>query len=837
MLDHPSLPMNVDSGGLVDSAHQREHGETLLTVLWRYKWLIVFLVPLGTVVGFYVNRQKPTTYRATTKLMFKSDTPLTLDASTGALRGGLPSGNLMQSLINSDAIAGRVQLSQDHRKIPALKEMDEQNFVALVRSGIRFQTITDLKDSRDRLIAAVNFDGEDPDVCVAAVNAVSQAIKEHFKDEREVRVNEFEKLINNAQDKLLPQQETLEAAYMEFRQQAPLEWDPEGQPINPHRQRQLQLQTFRDQLERKRRELDCELRFAESMKARHQNPLMVALIMGQLSDVFEESRLMLTGKNVGDDLSDDLELQRIEVEKKLVPLEIQREQLEIVYGRSHPEVKAIAMQIESSQSKLNELIVQDAKRRKELNCHNSLRSGAGRLPGAQVARAAEAVDAYLRGLGERLRVTHEDILDLEREIASEKQSADELKKFEDTDASFRRRIASVQGMLIQLEQQLSALKLVDINGGIIVNPLLDTGKANPTGPDLKKDLVLFAMLGLGLSGLLAVIFEISAKTFRSADSIQQELKAPVLAHIPVDQARRRKKKQVLDAELAKLDPKLAVIHRPYSPAAEAVRGVRTAMLLDRRQHDSKVFQITSPLPGDGKSTLAANVGCSLAQSGKRTLLIDLDLRSPRLSLRFNLETQFGLANVLNGELSTADAVHRTPIENLDVLPCGPLPANPAEALTLAELGELFRWARENYDFVIVDTPPLLMVSDPAIVTTYVDAAILVMRIRRRCKPNAKEAIGMLRWSGSRVMGVVINKFSTANGSAAYQSSASGSYQSIGYGYGDKYRRRYQREVNARDTYVVRGNHATNRVDFIDTLEGAAPKRPHLRSAETHDVSR
>ena len=124
-------------------------------------------------------KQKPTTYRATTQLMFKSDTPISLDSATGIVRGGIPSGNLMQSLITSNAIVGRVGSNQEFASIPSLENMDAKQIVAMVRSGIRFQTITDQKDSRDRMIAALNFDGPDPQVCVAAVNAVSEAISQH----------------------------------------------------------------------------------------------------------------------------------------------------------------------------------------------------------------------------------------------------------------------------------------------------------------------------------------------------------------------------------------------------------------------------------------------------------------------------------------------------------------------------------------------------------------------------------------------------------------------------------------------------------------------------------
>ncbi|QDV82980.1 polysaccharide biosynthesis tyrosine autokinase [Planctomycetes bacterium TBK1r] len=812
MLDQTSpQPVNYDSSVTLDPAQEQHHGETILTVLWRFKWLLAAFVAIGTSIGYWMYKQKPTTYRATTQLMFKSDTPISLDSNTGIVRGGIPSGKLMQSLITSDAIVRRVAANPELKSIPSLESSTETQIVSLVRSGIRFQTLTDQSDSRDRMIAALNFDGRDPQVCVATVNAVSQAISQHFERERQSTINEVGELVRNAMDKLIREQKDLESEYLTFRDNADLEWNVEGQAINPYRERQFQLQSYRTELEQKKRELNSDLRLAINTRKLHSDPVLVAQIIGHLGSVVNEFEPLRQIVGPGNAAPDDLTLKKLEVERTLIPLQIKRDQLELAYGASHPEVKSIAMQIESSQNKLNELNQQMSERIAELRAQSQRTDYDKEAREARDERARMAVDAYIRGLEAQLTVLAQDMSDIDLQIEQQKDEADKLKIVEERDASFNRRIETMRGLETQLEQQLAALNLADVKGGILVEPLLDTGQAYETGPDLKKDLVLFGMLGLGLSGLLAMIFESTAKMFRSAEEIQRELRLPVLTHIPLDEGRIQQGKGLVDSEIAKLDPKLSVVHRPYSPAAEAVRGVRTAMLFDRRQYNSKVFQITSPLPGDGKSTLAANVGCSVAQSGKRTLLIDLDLRSPRLSLRFNLEAKTGLTNVLNGELGPAEAIHQSPIENLDILPCGPLPANPAEALTLAELAEVFQWARENYDFVIVDTPPLLMVSDPAVVTTYVDAAMLVMRIRRRCKPNAKEAISMLRAAGARVMGVVVNEIDDVSGGASYKSSASGSYQSIGYGYGDKYRRRYQQEAKTQDTYVVKGKHASDPV--------------------------
>ncbi|MEM0926234.1 MAG: polysaccharide biosynthesis tyrosine autokinase, partial [Planctomycetota bacterium] len=687
--------------------------------------------------------------------------------------------------------------------IPSLQGKSAKQLASLVRNGLQFQTLTDDQDSRDRMIAMLSFDGGDPQVCVAAVSSLYDSIQNYFEEERKSTIFEFDNLLRDAKQNIFDRQSELEKKYRERRKGAKLDYDAEGRAINPHRESQFLLQAQRIELEQKQQELDSELRFAKSTVSRHADPVLAAQIIGQLSGVVDDFDEIRMAARPIDLMTNDLELQKYEVEKSLIPLEVKREQLELAYGLSHPEVKAITMQIESSQEKLTELSRQVAERRAEIKAQNADANYSSEAERFRVRRAKEAVDAYVKGLEERLNVVAEDLTLIDKRIQEEKAKADELRTVEDELASILREIEGIKGLGDQLQNQLSAIDLAEVNNGITVEQLLDSGQAYLTGPDLKKDLMLFGLAGLGLSALLAVLFEYTAKMFRSAEEVQRELRVPVLSHIPLDEGRVQQTSNVVGSEVANLDEKLSVVHRPYSPSAEAIRGVRTSLLFEHRQNGSKVFQVTSPLPGDGKSTLTANLGCSVAQSGKRTLLIDLDLRSPRLSLRFNLESEDGLTNVLNGELAPAEAVHQTPIENLDILPCGPLPANPAEALSLAEMADIFAWAREHYDFILVDTPPLLMVSDPAVVTSYVDAAMLVIRIRRRSKPNAKEAMSILRGSGARVVGVVVNEIDEMGG-ATYRTSASGTYQSAGYGYGDKYRRRYQKEANVADTYVVKG---------------------------------
>ena len=824
------MSSNVESVPVFDFAGSpdgdSESSMAIVASAWRYKFLLLIFTAIGLGVGYWLYQRKPTTYRSTKQLMFVSLQPLTFDSNSGAVIGGIPSSDLMTTLIKSDGIISRVAKDKTLAVVPSLSGLEPAKIGNMVRAGIQFLPVTKQRD--DRMIFQLSFDGQDRQVCAAAVESVGKAIAEYFEEQRTASISRFSELITKAQDKVIPDLEALELEYQKFRESAPLEWDANNKVVNPHRERQRLMQKLLNELELETRKVNGELKLVSSIQSRNDSPIIVAQLISQLSGVITNLKPDPGPAKRRNQLPStaalaDLELKRLDVERTLVPLIIKEQQFIALYGDNHPSVKTITTQITATRKELNELDEKKKKRLDELEAGLLDTSDNSAETLALKTKAAEALIAtYTKTLQEKLIVHEEDFNNLTEEMQKQKSLADQLTKLENNDAMYNRRIERSQNMLVRLEQQLAALDMTNINHGIQVEPLIDSRGAVMTGPFLQSDLMKGGLLALALGGLIAFIFEASAKMFRSADEISRELKVPVLAHVPLDEGRIKRSKNSEEDELSKLDPKLSVVHRPYSPAAEAIRGVRTAMLFDRRAYGSKVFQITSPLPGDGKSTVSANIACSLAQSGKRVLLIDLDLRSPRLSLRFNLDGEEGLTNVLNGEIGPFEAVSKSPVENLDLLGCGPLPSNPAEALTIAELGEVFEWARANYDFVIVDTPPLLMVTDPSIVTTYADAAILTMRVLRRCKPNAIEAVSLLRSAGARVIGVIVNKVDEM--SQAYRTSASGSYQAIGYGYGDKYRRRYQKEVNASDTYVVKGKSTDE--GFSKPLVGSSNQNPN-----------
>jgi succinoglycan biosynthesis transport protein ExoP len=184
-----------------------------------------------------------------------------------------------------------------------------------------------------------------------------------------------------------------------------------------------------------------------------------------------------------------------------------------------------------------------------------------------------------------------------------------------------------------------------------------------------------------------------------------------------------------------------------------------------------VIQITSPNPDDGKTMLSANAAISMAQSGKRVLLIDAEMRKPDLHRLFGAPGEVGLASVIAKEIEIQDAVQETGVANLWLLPSGSVPPDPAELLSSSRFTELIAVVREQYDYVLIDTPPVLAVTDPCVVAARVDGVLLTLRISNDSRQHAQRATAILSSMGVNVMGVVVN--GVPRGNAEYE-----------YGYGE-----------------------------------------------------
>ncbi len=283
---------------------------------------------------------------------------------------------------------------------------------------------------------------------------------------------------------------------------------------------------------------------------------------------------------------------------------------------------------------------------------------------------------------------------------------------------------------------------------VINEPTLE---ATPVAPRLSQSLMLGIVAGLLFGVLLAAFSELSDQSFRSPADIRKRLGMPLIGHIPP-----LRMNLPAEVELA-LEPTLVTALRPKSSEAEAYRGVRTAIFFNLHGSGHQMIQVTSPNQGDGKSTLAANLAISIAQSGRRVILVDCDLRRPRIERLFQLkDVSAGLVSVILGECEPSAATRPSGIENLSILTSGPKPSNPAELLTSPRFQVAIEKLRADFDFVILDTPPLLAVSDASVVAPRADGVILVFRMSNKARPTAERARDMLSQLGAKVIGVVVN---------------------------------------------------------------------------------
>ena len=190
---------------------------------------------------------------------------------------------------------------------------------------------------------------------------------------------------------------------------------------------------------------------------------------------------------------------------------------------------------------------------------------------------------------------------------------------------------------------------------------------------------------------------------------------------------------------------------------------------------TKTILITSAVSGDGKSTLVSNLGIALAQAGKRVLIVDADFRAPMQHRLFDLKDRIGLSTVLAGGERVDRAVQRTEIEGLDVLGCGPVPANPSEVLNDPAFVEYLNELADKYDLVLLDSPPVTAVADARVLAVSADVSMLVVRPARSTRKQVTAARDGLRSVGARLVGVAVNGVSKRSGFV----SASGYYPRSG----------------------------------------------------------
>jgi capsular exopolysaccharide synthesis family protein len=277
----------------------------------------------------------------------------------------------------------------------------------------------------------------------------------------------------------------------------------------------------------------------------------------------------------------------------------------------------------------------------------------------------------------------------------------------------------------------------------------------PLGPTLRPRTSImmtdtFVMLVFGL--ILAFVLESLDTGLRSVAEIESVSGLPSLALIP------RARRSVSDeTSLSTAMRNLGTLSSPKSQFSEAFRALRTSLLLSVAGGEPKVILLTSATPSEGKTTVSINLACVLAQRNVRVLIIDADLRRPTVHHRFGLNGKVGLTSVLTGSVSLEDAIQTIPeIPQLDVLVSGPVPPFPTEMLGSETMRQLIERCRGTYTHIIMDSPPLLSVTDSVVLARDADAVVMIVRHGKSSKHAMRRARDLLVRSGAPITGIVLN---------------------------------------------------------------------------------
>ena len=284
----------------------------------------------------------------------------------------------------------------------------------------------------------------------------------------------------------------------------------------------------------------------------------------------------------------------------------------------------------------------------------------------------------------------------------------------------------------------------------------------PISPKKKLNLILATLVGLGLGIGVVFFLEYLDNSVRTVEDVER-LQLPLLGSIPDIEPEKQNglwralpKKKGSEDEVGRLATRLVTHLKPKSPYSEAYRSLRTQIQYSRSEKPVQTILVSSPGPGEGKSTSVTNLAITMAQMGSKTILVDSDLRRPVLHSLFDLKRDVGLSNYLVGRAEIEEVIRPTSVDNLYLISCGILPPNPSELLGSKRMQELIQQLKSEYDYVLFDSPPLIAVTDAVVMAPWVDGVVLVLRSGKTDRDAAVRAFELLRNVKANVLGTLLN---------------------------------------------------------------------------------
>ncbi|MGZ0166225.1 MAG: polysaccharide biosynthesis tyrosine autokinase [Planctomycetales bacterium] len=541
-------------------------------------------------------------------------------------------------------------------------------------------------------------------------------------------------------------------------------------PVHPLVARTIELSKLHSAAQSKRVSLQAALAALEvSINSRTSLTPHLSL----LSEILSEDRLASFRQSGDAEVVTKTRMEIVEAQKELAAVRN-------FYARNHPRIQKLTKSLQQSKTSLDESLADKSQEWDAVHDPQLAAELHRLLEGA--AAAEQARESAIFRMYQESEEKAKHVMEGMAKVQMVSREADLLKRMH----------SAAMTRLTQMDVNTDSGRM-ELN--VVAAASLKAFRQRQRTPS--KELPLLVIAGF-LAGIAIVyVMDTLDDRFRSLEELKEHVGVPLLGVI---------------SELPELDGQgidaLCVHAAPSSVETEAFRSLRTNLMFSGLENAR--LAITSAEPHDGKTTVIANLGVACTLAGKRTLLIDADLRSPGLTRMFNMRGQKGLSRILNSPECIADAanesIRESGLEGLHIIPCGPKPPNPSELLSQSTLSELIAWAEDHYDQILIDCPPVLAASDAAIVGRLVDGLTLVVQPATNRRKLVSRSAELLRSVGVEITGVIANRVGSKEHGYGY-----------GYGYGQSY---------------GYGHEEPHEDETLDPLTTVAPIQPAANSHES-----
>jgi capsular exopolysaccharide synthesis family protein len=690
-----------------------------LQVLRKRKWhALFFLVATVGLVTFYTLRQ-PNVYRATATLQIDPQPPRVLgreveavaEMGTGSYWSNQEYYETQYHILRSFEVASRVAtalgLGANRVFLGIPETLEEFEPIPDDRAARMLQGMIVISPVKDSRLVQVSVDHTDPPLAQLLANSVADAYVAFNRD------TALESTVN-ARDWLLRQAEAWGKTLR----------DAEERLVAFRLENNLLSLSLEDQRNQLANEMDwMAQRYAETRSRRLQLEAKRAQIQEQtekhgitgvaIAEILESPVLQTMKSRLFEKSLDRKNLAEI-VDVNWPQLRQMDAELRTIRGGIRQEVETILRAIESDFNETRALEEQMSLRMAELQ--------------------AEAL-----GLGAKeMRYN---------QLAREKQNAE-----------------SIYELIQQRSQEANlSTELSQVNNVRTLDAALEPSV--PVRPRVKLNLALAIVIGL-LGGIgLAFLLEAVDTSVKTQEDVEKGLGLTFLGIIPSMSSTghvRRRRRSKGPREVLETHPDLFCHDNPKSSAAECCRSIRTNILFMSPDKPPRRLLVTSASPQEGKTTVAISLAITMAQSGSRVLIVDTDMRRPRVHRAFGLRNDEGISTAILGARPVLELIQPSRVPGLDVLPCGPIPPNPAELVHTDRFREIVAELSAKYDRVVFDSPPVIAVTDPVVLTRHVDGAVLVIKSLVTNRRSARYAARQLQDVGGNILGAVLNDVDLEN---------------------------------------------------------------------------